>query len=1669
MVTFSDYYRQKMTSATPPQGSSSLPKYDFSGLSGVAKKAEEAKPYGPLDTIIDLLSRPLYGVTNAVTGVSEGIAEAREGNPLAAAGGIAAIPTNFLSSFFGTSGEEGKRTFSTVLEQQTDRHGKINDPNYQDTENNVDPVLKGVLGFVGDVGLDPLTYIPGAQIAKVGGLIAKGGKAAVKGAETAVKGAEDLIKSKRAAEPVAKAIDDAEEANVFGDGFLHEAVPGTTETALQNAQRTVRERITPELDVSPGAVEAWAKSSNIPEVGKAWTDYNVKLAKASKSLSGNVPASFGSKAVAEAEQKLTSLYKRHQLANLPVKTAPVADRTWTEMFKGSNVSAGAEAVRGEITSLLSKIGESAPVEVKPINEWVRENSKLNLFDTPTQVSPGLNNLLRAVQSGSTPGSVGRLARIVGNSQLPREIRAEAFDLVKRLHAQSQTAVKTDVTDALAAFNLRRSQDETAVRSALGDKLFDFLSRKADSSKTTAQSFEKVLRDIGRVSDPNVDMGVIAKMGQRNAETFGAPTTAFNAYTDALGLPRYVSPEANSPEAVAAATDAVISRATAANEAVAKVFRTTVHGDEMKQKYPVRRGNTRATDVDREVATNRFVRQLNTFFQYDLNKALVPALKARMVERTGIKDPSEIAGLLRSAEWRNATYEHWDSIAQTMSDLGLKMHIGVGTQELVPLSFPDILRITEDAFANPQLSQAVLFNGGTAVAPTRLMEAVHYLVTTGARDDQALVDVAAILQNKKVSGYRGQTLDKEIANNNLKDGAYAHFTGKSGEKSAREYALATGGRVVPNSSKTGWYVKAPKGGFSMQLAEALVRGADGFAARAAENRAAYAARGVSEARSLTTTEINRMQKFFVDSTFEEQMQILAKRRGDMVKDAQEIGAFPSSVDAAEAAVKAVVGTFEETRARHFMSMAEKIKAEPKARKVVVAENAAKQAEEFGKQADDVLDFDDVIPVAETEDSAGAIIKAAEPDIEKFDIAVLDKDYGLKELAAREGFTGSALGIWDKARQLFDQRYGMDTIFDIYHRKRSVAGQFMTETDALLRPLARFTPDQLRAAVRAVQDGSVNADPAIAEAMTGIEKAFSRIFDTGRSDSILNSPLLRTEPNIDHINSVIANKFGKKLKDLGYVLDEEAGDLANQWRSWDIQDPMHDLFVLSDAFATIVEQRSIVGNFLFEMGKSGLVSREYKPGMVKVADSGGSIFARLIPEGVYMRKEAAAELRQLDVMMRTDRHFKADLGQFLEKSFIPAQNLWKQAVTVYRPGHHVRNEMSNDFMSYIARGHKFYLRSQKDAMKVLGLKNEYEGANLIESLSAIGERIPVGSDTIVAGKRMSFTADEIAKIFQDAGLKRTFKISEDLMQDQARGKLADLGVKMTNSRTGQFVGNISHLVDHKGMMQHLIQILHQEASGVGKWGKLSKDELIKRAVREVKRSHPDALMLTPFEAKWRWLIPFYTWFAKTLPFALESAARNPGRFMQIPKASYALATSMGINPYSLSDPFPDDQLFPSFVTEQAFGPQFEIDGKYINVNPGVPQFDLLQTLAKGPEGLLEMTSPLLRVPAELATGSKVGGQKINDTSDYLDQNIPIVNYLANMTGTSVTGSAVSALQGQGLDPQAQVARGNKDSLDQALSVINWLTGVNAQNWSRPNYINYAEIEKRNAANDKKGSGF
>jgi len=75
------------------------------------------------------------------------------------------LTKGFWSAFTNNTDSENYVMGHDVIENATDAFGSRFDPKYVDTEDNVNPWLKGIGGFALDVALDPITYIPGGVIA----------------------------------------------------------------------------------------------------------------------------------------------------------------------------------------------------------------------------------------------------------------------------------------------------------------------------------------------------------------------------------------------------------------------------------------------------------------------------------------------------------------------------------------------------------------------------------------------------------------------------------------------------------------------------------------------------------------------------------------------------------------------------------------------------------------------------------------------------------------------------------------------------------------------------------------------------------------------------------------------------------------------------------------------------------------------------------------------------------------------------------------------------------------------------------------------------------------------------------------------------------------------------------------------------------------------------------------------------------------------------------------------------------------------------------------------------------------------------------------------------------------------------------------------------------------
>src|SRR5690606_1020753 len=112
----------------------------------------------------------------------------------------------------------------------------------------------------------------------------------------------------------------------------------------------------------------------------------------------------------------------------------------------------------------------------------------------------------------------------------------------------------------------------------------------------------------------------------------------------------------------------------------------------------------------------------------------------------------------------------------------------------------------------------------------------------------------------------------------------------------------------------------------------------------------------------------------------------------------------------------------------------------------------------------------------------------------------------------------------------------------------------------------------------------------------------------------------------------------------------------------------------------------------------------------------------------------------------------------------------------------------------------------------------------------------------------------------------------------------------------------------------------------------------------------------------IIPFYSWQRKSIPLIVESLLTKPQRVTVFPKATYNMAVAMGIDPDTLADPFPEDQMFPSYLTEQMHGPVFEVNNQYYGINPGFASSDVLNDFvgANPLRTIAGSVSPLIRAP-------------------------------------------------------------------------------------------------------------
>lgn len=645
----------------------------------------------------------------------------------------------------------------------------------------------------------------------------------------------------------------------------------------------------------------------------------------------------------------------------------------------------------------------------------------------------------------------------------------------------------------------------------------------------------------------------------------------------------------------------------------------------------------------------------------------------------------------------------------------------------------------------------------------------------------------------------------------------------------------------------------------------------------------------------------------------------------------------------------------------------------------------------------------------------------------------------------------------------------------------------------------TRAEIAIAYKMLQGGSVAvAEPKIMAIRDALDKVNQQFFDKVVKDGTASDGVLPDFFNrgfdLGHIRAKMeANRFEftkgesfdwdaiESIKDPRKKIEE----LHRQWTDdLVISDPVNFLGKMSATLSNINADMSMSQSAWKKLSELSLVSPKFKPGFVKLKDTQTNNLTRYFPEEDYwIDKSVIPELQKLNRLLTTSVNFNGGVMGPLTRVYDPILNMWKSGVTIWRPGHHVRNLIGDMTLSFLSDGVKDP-RHYFTAAKMLGNRARYDGIDMLR----ITQGIPVdkvhGGSTgkmtvdLGGGRKTKVSLDQIYDAMYKRSLIKDFSVQEDIIEQFDTPKAiknfqaSRLGQPL-RGRGREFVGTLSQGRDDLVRMAHVFHLLENKGGIAGVKAKhySSLDDMFDAIAARVNKSHPDGTGLTPTERKYyRRLIPFYSWMRKSIPLIIEAAVQHPSRVLIMPKASYNLAQANGIEPDSMSDPFPEDQMFPSWITDKVSGPVYQnADGEYYGIAPGEVSSDFMNQFLTGNAGaeIMDSLNPFIKTPIELQTGVTLG-KNIHTPGDdpiqYIGSQIPGVSHIQSLFGTDVLGSVGTVARGEGLDPTLSVQRENRGEIEGS-NFLNFILGLGAQNYSTNSVKNAAELEAREKA--KNGS--
>ena len=583
--------------------------------------------------------------------------------------------------------------------------------------------------------------------------------------------------------------------------------------------------------------------------------------------------------------------------------------------------------------------------------------------------------------------------------------------------------------------------------------------------------------------------------------------------------------------------------------------------------------------------------------------------------------------------------------------------------------------------------------------------------------------------------------------------------------------------------------------------------------------------------------------------------------------------------------------------------------------------------------------------------------------------------------------------------------------------------------------------------------VASSPVTEQVATQVRRMLDNLSGQARGSSVVTRAAL----DMKEVNKWMGQygvgfKFnrGKGTDEFGKSFDYSKGtDWVNSWKTAEIKkDPEEFLFKFQQA----VEQATREKALYEEMGQR----------FGKTVPGGGfrtKIKGHPYLEGYYFPEDIAKQIpRVIKDWSIPNWAPKSKFVQFYDR----VMSMWKSGVTIYRPGHHVRNYAGDIYLGWMDGVNG--MRPYQLALKVQrSMKDAYTDLMDVDQLVELGllsrnMGTPKAGEILFRNKSgVPFTAEQIGAVAHQKGLLEHTRTLEDIIDLGDSGRKGILNAKPFGGRVQKFARGASELTSHNARLAHFIDKI-QKSRGE------NLAEIFEQASRRARKWHPTGLDLTDFEKRYmRRIIPFYSWMRKSLPLLLHGLVMNPGKVLVPSKAYEGIAQAQGMETEGRDQPFPVDQMFPSWIRAQGLGPvdlPEGVLGSFSNQMPpgytmaGVglnPLSDLMAQFEEPQKTILSSLTPAAQVPMELLQGSKnFTGEPITGAdarpgalNQYVGEQIPIWSALQGITGITPFGTETRKVEKSGNDARIE-------------SLINWFTAAGIRGTGP--YERQALFEKR-----------